>query len=209
MRLVLGDDHRLFVEPLAAALAGRGHDVVIATTVNDAIQAVEDHHPDLCVMDLRFPDGDGLDAVAAVHARRPSCPVVVLSGSLDARDPAAAMAAGAVGFLRKDQPVAAIFNALDRIAAGDELAPPVSPRAAAPPAEHGRVRNVVAGLTQRERQVLDRLVEGEDTVEMARSLGVAPSTTRTHVQNVLDKLGVHSRLQAVALVLGAGVGGEP
>lgn len=204
MKVVLGDDHRLFAEPLAAALARRGHEVIIATSVVDALRAVEEHAPDLCVMDLRFPDGDGLDAVAALDRRFPSCPVVVLSGSADSRDPVAASAAGAVGFLHKAQPVAAILDALDRIAAGHGLDPLPAPRSSGHADERGGARELVAALTQRERQVLDRLVEGEDTVEMARSLGVAPSTARTHVQNVLDKLGVHSRLQAVALVISAG-----
>jgi DNA-binding NarL/FixJ family response regulator len=208
MRLVLGDDHRLFAEPLAAALVHRGHEVFIATTVPETIRAVEEHDPDLCLMDLLFPDGDGLEAVAAVRARSPSCRVVVLSGSADPSAPAAAVASGAVGFLSKAQPVTAIFDALDRIAAGDELEPLPSPRASSSGDEHGEVRERVAALTRRERMVLQRLVEGEDTVEIARFLGVAASTARTHLQNVLNKLGVHSRLQAVSLVLAARADGE-
>ena len=209
MRLVLGDDHRLFAEPLAAALAHRGHEVFIATTVPDAVRAVEEHDPDLCVMDLAFPDGDGLEAVVAVRERFPSCRVVVLSGSADAHAPTSSAAAGAMGFLSKAQPVSAIFDALDRIAAGSELESPSpspsSSRAAFGSDERGGVRERVAGLTRREREVLQRLVEGEDTVEIARFLGIAASTARTHLQNVLNKMGVHTRLQAVALVVGAGV----
>jgi two-component system, NarL family, nitrate/nitrite response regulator NarL len=203
VRLVLGDDHRLFAEPVAAALTRRGHDVVIATNVAGAVEAVGEHAPDLCLMDLRFPDGNGLDAVTAMRDRFPACPVVVLSGSDDAHASAAAAAAGAVGFLSKAQPLAAIFEALDRIAAGKELEPRSSPRAEYSD-DRSRARDLVAGLTERERQVLRRLVEGDDTVAIARSLGIAVSTARTHLQSVITKLGVHSRMQAVALVVGTG-----
>jgi two-component system nitrate/nitrite response regulator NarL len=208
VRLVLCDDHRLFVEPLAAALEMRGHDVRVVTSPHAAIQAVEDGGADLCVADLRFPDGSGLQIVAALRRRQPPCPVVILSGSAEGGDIAAAMAAGAMGFLRKDQPVSAVFDALDRIAAGRSVAAGVIPRSPAASGPDVAVRRLVDRLTQREREVLHRLVWAEDTVGIARSLGVAPSTARTHLQNVLLKLGVHSRLEAVALVVGAGMDGE-
>jgi DNA-binding NarL/FixJ family response regulator len=202
--IVLCDDHRLFVEPVARALRLRGHEAVITTSPAEGIAAVDRHHPDVCVMDLRFPDGDGMEAVAALRQRQPSCPVVVVSGSDDPRDADAALRAGAVGVLHKALPISEIFDALDRVAAGEELTPAAVPRPVASD-ERTRVRELVHCLTMRERQVLGRLVEADDTVGIARSLGVSPSTARTHLQNVLLKLGVHSRLQAVALVVGSGV----
>jgi DNA-binding NarL/FixJ family response regulator len=206
--IVLCDDHRLFVEPVARALRLRGHEPVITTSPAEGIAAVEQHRPDVCVMDLRFPDGDGVAAVAALRQRHPWCPVVVVSGSDDPRDAAAAVRAGAVGVLHKALPICEIFDALDRVAAGEELTPAaVVPRPVASD-ERTRVRELVHALTLRERQVLGRLVEADDTVGIARSLGVSPSTARTHLQNVLLKLGVHSRLQAVALVVGSGVDRE-
>ncbi|MGY1779688.1 response regulator [Geodermatophilus sp. SYSU D01036] len=208
MRLVLCDDHRLFVEPLAVALARNGHDVVVATSPPRALEAVAEHRPDLVVLDLRFPVGDGIDTLTELRARRPACPVVILSGSVDTSDLAAAAAAGAAAFLRKDQPVAAIIDALDRVAAGRAVpAPPMARRRGATDA-HERVRRLVDRLTDRESEVLQALIRAEDTVEMARSLGVEPSTARTHVQNVLLKLGVHTRLQAVALAVSAGLDAE-
>ena len=202
MRLVLCDDHRLFAESMADALTSRGHEVVVAASPAEALRAVDEHQPDLCLMDLRFPHGNGLDAVTEISTRHPFCAVVVFTGSVDADDVAAATAAGAVGLLRKDQPVSAVFEALLRIADGHELLPPPLPRVDLPPSEERRVRDLVAGLTRREREVLGLLLEAEDTSVIARSLGVAPSTARSHLQRVLEKLGVHSRLQAVALVAG-------
>ncbi|MGY1620137.1 response regulator [Geodermatophilus sp. SYSU D00691] len=208
MRLVLCDDHRLFVEPLAAALARHGHEVVVANTPGRLLTAVREHRPDLVLLDLRFPVGDGIEALTALRARHPDCPVVILSGSTDPRDQAAAVGAGAAAFLRKDQPVAAILDALQRVAAGRAVPAPPVPGRRGGSAEQDRVHRLLAHLTERERQVLQLLVSAEDTVEIARSLGVETSTARTHVQNVLLKLGVHTRLQAVALVVGAGVEDE-
>lgn len=202
MRVVLCDDHRLFIEPFAAALGRRGHDVVVVTQPGAVFRAVDRHRPDLCVVDLKFPQANGLDLVAELRRRHPACRVVVLSGSAGARDASAAAALGAVGFLQKDQPISAIFDALDRIAAGGTVSHLPRPRDGG---ERDQVRWLIEQLTKREREVLQRLISAEDTLDIARAMGVAPSTARTHLQNVLFKLGVHNRLQAVALVVGAGI----
>ncbi|MFD2092811.1 response regulator transcription factor [Blastococcus deserti] len=204
MRLVLCDDHRLFAEPVAVALEGRGHQVVVATSPAEAFRAVAEEEPDMCLMDLRFPDGDGIDAIAELTRGHPLCAVVVLSGTADPGAVDEARAAGAAGFVRKDQPLSAVFAALDRIAAGRPPAPPPPP-ADVDGQRRGPTRQLLDALTQRERQVLRCLVHAEDTVGIARSLGVAPSTVRTHLQRVLQKLGVNNRLQAVALVANAGL----
>jgi DNA-binding NarL/FixJ family response regulator len=208
VQLVLCDDHRLFAEPFATALVLRGHQVVVTTTPAQAIQAVDECEPDVCLIDLRFPDGNSLDAIAELRTGHPDCPVVVLSASADLHDQSAVAAAGAAAFLRKDQSVSAIFEALDRIVSGRPVAVPPLPRASVPSEQYSRVHGLVAQLTTRERQVLRHLVEAEETIVIANLLGVAPSTARTYLQNVLFKLGVHTRLQAVALVVTAGLDGE-
>jgi two-component system nitrate/nitrite response regulator NarL len=212
VRLVLCDGHRLFAESMAGALEARGHLVVVTTSPAGAVHAVDEHEPDLCLMDLRFPGTSGLDAVSAIRAQHPFCDVVVFTGSAAADDIAAAGAAGATGFIAKDQPVAAVFDAIRRIARGQQLPPPPSLQADAAPTEGRRVRGLIDSLTRREREVLHLLLDAEDTAHIARSLGVAPSTARSHLQSVLEKLGVHSRLQAVALVADLavdGVAGRP
>jgi DNA-binding NarL/FixJ family response regulator len=207
VRLVLCDDHRLFAEPFGAALTARGHAVVLTTTPAEGVAAVEEHAPDLFLVDLHFPEGDAFDVIATVSRRRPRCPVVVLSGSFDQRDVTAAEAAGAAAFLRKDQAVSVIVETLERAAAGQDRLPRPAP------SPGGRQRwgagAPLGSLTERERQVLDRLLEAEDTDGIARSLGVAPSTVRTHLQSVLLKLGVHNRLEAVNVALEAGLAAEP
>lgn len=205
MRLVLCDDHRLFAEPFGAALTARGHRVVLATTPAQGIRAVEEHGPDLFLVDIHFPEGNAFAAIAAVSRRRPACPVVVLSGSSDHRDAVAATDAGAAVFLRKDQAVSGIVETLERVAAGRKPLPSPASSASAAGRETRRSSAALGELTGRERQVLERLLEAEDTAGIARSLGVAPSTVRTHLQSVLLKLGVHNRLEAVNVALEAGL----
>jgi DNA-binding NarL/FixJ family response regulator len=209
VRFVLCDDHRLFVEPFASALALRGHEVTVTTNPAEAIRAVGEREPDVCVMDLRFPGGESFDAIAELRRTHPSCPVAVLTGSEGADDPAAAAAAGAAGFLRKGQPVSTLFEALERIATGRDLVIVPEPRSAATSKDTARSRQLIGHLTAREREVLQHLVDAQDTLAIARAMGVAPSTARTHLQNVLLKLGVHTRLQAVAVAVEAGIGAEP
>jgi DNA-binding NarL/FixJ family response regulator len=209
VRFVLCDDHRLFVEPFASALALRGHEVTVTTSPAEAIRAVDEREPDVCVMDLRFPDGESFEAIAELRRAHPSCPVAVLTGSEGVDDLAEAAAAGAAGFLRKGQPVSTLFDALERIATGGDLVMVPRPRSAATSKDTARSRQLIGHLTAREREVLQHLVDAQDTLAIARALGVAPSTARTHLQNVLLKLGVHTRLQAVAVAVEAGIGAEP
>jgi DNA-binding NarL/FixJ family response regulator len=208
VRFVVCDDHRLFIEPFAAALGMRGHEVLVVPRPEAVVRTTARYRPDLCVVDLKFPGASGLDLLADLRRADVDCRVVVLSGSTSVRDAAAAAAAGAAGFLRKDQPMATLFSALERIAAGAVVAPAPLPRRPQDSDEHAHARRLVASLTQRERDVLHRLLRAEDTLGIAKALGVAPSTARTHLQNVLFKLGVHNRLQAVALVVAAGVENE-
>ena len=207
MRLVLCDDHRMFAEPLATVFERRGHQVLVTTSPPEAVRAVGEFRPDVCMIDLRFPDGDGIEAALDLRSRHPWCPVVVLSASADDRDVAAARAAGVAGFLRKDQPVDAVLDALDRVVAGAEVTVPRTRRGSGSE-DQARVRRLLAQLTGRERQVLRGLLRADDTWAIARTLNVAPSTARTHLQNVLVKLGVHNRLQAVALVVDMGMDSE-
>jgi DNA-binding NarL/FixJ family response regulator len=200
MRLVLCDDNRLLCEALAFIFQARGHPVAaIATRAADGVAAVATYRPDACLLDLRLPDGSGLDAARTIRRHYPDTKVLVLSG-LD--DPAVVVEAkkiGVAGFLRKDAKTDAIVAALDVIEAGGAAFGPrysgqVTWRTAAPPRE-----NLLGTLTPRETQVLRRIVAGQSTGQMAREMDVAPSTLRSYVKNILAKLGAHSRLQAAAI----------
>jgi len=211
VRIVLCDDHRLLVEAFATALRARGHEVVaLAITPEDGYRAVIEQKPDVAVVDLFFPHGSGLDVTAKITAEWPDSKVLVLSARADPNLVNAALSAGAAGFVLKGQSIDGILHALDRVAAGETAVDPELLRAAirARPDPVGSHSDRLRFLTGREREALRRIAGGESTKEIARAMGVSHSTARTHVQNVLTKLGVRSRLQAVALLAREGLTDE-
>ncbi|HEU4348815.1 MAG TPA: response regulator transcription factor [Actinoplanes sp.] len=206
MRLVLCDDHRLLVDAFATALRGHGHEVVaLATTPEEGYRAVRAHDPDVCVLDLSFPGGSGLDAARRIAAEQPRCKVLILSGRSDPDLIMAALSLGAAGFVLKEQGLDGILLALDRVAAGEVAVDAHLLRAAAKAPQRPVRAYRLRFLTPREREALLRIAQGESTKEIARAMRVSQSTARTHVQNVLTKLGVRSRLQAAALVAKEGL----
>jgi two-component system, NarL family, nitrate/nitrite response regulator NarL len=200
MRLVLCDDNRILCEALASILQARGHRILaIATSVTDSITAVATHRPDACLLDLRFPDGTGLDAARAIRDCHPDTRILVLSGLDDPAVLSEAKKIGVAGFLRKDGKADTIMDALDVIGAGGTAFGPkysgqASWRRAVPPRE-----DLLGTLTPRETQVLKRIVAGQSTGQMAREMDVATSTLRSYIKSILAKLGAHSRLEAAAI----------
>ena len=207
MRLVICDDHRLLLDTLGAALVGRGYTVAaLVTTAADAVAAVRDNDPDIAIIDVHLTAGSGLAAAAEIVRAHPQTKVLMLSASPDAELVRAALEIGAAGFVRKDQSVDGIVRRLEQVAAGEaafDLV--VLRRAVSAPAASGAAQQLARQLSKREREVLALLVEGRATSEMASELHIADSTARTHVQNVLVKLGAHSRLQAAAIAAQTGL----
>jgi two-component system nitrate/nitrite response regulator NarL len=210
VRIVLCDDHRLLLEAFATALRGYGHDVVAAVTApEDGYQAVLEHKPDVCVLDLCFPAGSGLEAAKRITSANPACKVLILSARSDPDLVLAALSAGAAGFVLKEQSIEGIVRAINGVAAGESAVDPQLLRAAIRMPQPRRVEmERLRFLTRREREVLRRIAEGESTKEIARAMQVSLSTARTHAQNVLTKLGVRSRLQAAAVVAREGLADE-
>lgn len=200
MRVVLCEDHRLLLEALATALAQHGH-VVEAAVTNpvDAVRAVERHDPDVLLTDLSFPVGSGLDAAREVKARHPRTKVVVITGADEPTYLAEALEAGVSGYVLKGQRIEAISAAIDVAAGGGFTVNPALLRQLRRSEPIPQQRRRGHDLTERERTVLDMLARGFETRQIVRRLGVSESTVRTHVQNILAKLGVHSRLQAVVV----------
>ena len=215
MRLVLCDDNRMLCEALSSVLEARGHEVLAITTrASESVAAVVAHGPDACLLDLRFPDGNGLDAAREIRRRRPETKIVVLSCLGDPAALSAARKMGIAGYLRKDQKATAIAGAIDAIGNGGTAHDPQFPRQAGrratpvsqgQPNGHGQLRT----LTPREIEVLRRIVAGQDTARMAREMNIATSTLRSYIKNILAKLGAHSRLQAAAIARRAAGRGRP
>jgi two-component system nitrate/nitrite response regulator NarL len=212
VRLVLCDDHRLLAEALATALRAHGHEVVaVATTPEAGYRAVVEHRPDVCVLDVGFPGASGLDMVARITSANQDCKVLMLSGRSSPDMVNAALTAGAAGFVLKEDGIDRILHALDRVLDGEAVVDSALLRAAlsVPMPRRSAESQRLRSLTPREQQALRRIAAGDSTKEVARAMQVSESTARTHVQNVLTKLGVRSRLQAAALVAREGLTDEP
>jgi len=202
MRLLLCDDHRMLVDALSIALTDNGHTVVAtALDPDEAVEAAREHQPDACLLDVNFPQGNGLSAIRRIREVSVDTKVVILSGSLSRGVVADAIAQGAAGFVGKEKPIGAIIEALELARQGQLAVDPLALQdALRPRSQDDDPLWVLKFVTEREWDVLRCIMDGLSTQEMADQLGVHRSTARTHVQNLLNKLGVHSRLQAAALM---------
>jgi two-component system nitrate/nitrite response regulator NarL len=202
MRIVVCDDHLLLLEALGLALGARGHEVVaLAGTPEEAVSAVAMHRPDVCLLDVNFPGGTSVSAIHEIREISPETKVVMLSAEADHSIVGRAIAEGASGYVGKEKPIVEIVEMLDRAVRGQlAVEPSLLRRALRPQKSTDDPLWALQFLTDREWQVMRCIMDGQTTEEMATSLGVQRSTARTHVQNLLTKLGVHSRLQAAALM---------
>jgi two-component system nitrate/nitrite response regulator NarL len=202
MRLLICDDHKMLVDALNMALTNHGHTVVAtALDPDEAVKAAREYQPDVCLLDVNFPGGNGLSAIRRIREVSAGTKVVILSGSLGKGLVAEAIAQGAQGFVGKEKPIGAIIEALELAQQGHLAVDPlVLQDALRPRAQDDDPLWVLKFVTEREWEVLRCIMDGLSTEQMAEQLGVHRSTARTHVQNLLTKLGVHSRLQAAALM---------
>ena len=206
IRVLFVEDHQLLADALAAMLA-REPDmqvVGIAGTVADAkIMARE--QLDVVLMDYRLPDGTGAEATRAIKARWPAARVVMVTALTDDETLLESIQAGADGYLTKDRAAEDVVTAVRAAHAGETLLPRSViveiARRVAVARERGDERRVVEPLTPRELEILRALTEGMSTPEICERLFIAPNTLRTHVQNIMGKLRVHSKLEAVAFAL--------
>ena len=203
MRILLCDDHVLFCDALRSALVPQGHEVHSCFRPEDAVELTRCSRFDVVVMDLGFPEGYEIDAVAAIKAilaHDAGTAVVVLSATAETALLLEAVHAGAAALCSKSQRLQEIVGVIQR--AGGSQGAPAGPGAVARlPRGESDERALAAFLTPREFEVLRRLVLGQSTHTIAAELGVSYSTSRTHIQNVLVKLGVHSRLSASAFAV--------
>ncbi len=206
IRVLLVDDHRLIPESLARVLE---HEpdmrvVGIASSVAETRALVKDP-VDVVLMDYRLPDGTGVDATRMIKARWPNSRVVMLTAIDDDEVVLESIQAGADGYITKDRAVADVIATVRAAHAGATLLPrsliEAIARRVAETRERQADRVPVETLTPRELEVLRALVEGLSTQEICERLHITPNTLRTHVQNIMGKLHVHSKLEAVAFAL--------
>jgi len=214
LTLLICDDHRVLTDALAAAIGSEEGIDFVADPVHrpeDAIDLCRELSPDVVLMDIQL-EGE-MDGVQATREIRRSCPgtnVVVMSATGDARRIVAAVEAGACGFLTKTEPLEEVVRAIRSAARGEVLIDPgvltsVLREIAADREAKGDVDSRFARLTDREREILQMLAEGARNDQIAKRLFIRAQTVQTHIRNMLSKLGVHSRLEAVSLAVRHGV----
>jgi DNA-binding NarL/FixJ family response regulator len=209
LRLLIADDQPLMRAGFRAVLEATGEMEVVAEAADgiEAIAAAREFRPDVILMDIRMPELDGIEAIK----RLPNHRVLVLTTFGLDEYIVEALRAGASGFITKDVPTAELVHAVRVVAAGDALLTPAVTRqlldrvARRLPASVGQGPGSLEDLTDREREVLELLARGMSNAEIAEALVVGEATVKTHVSNVLTKLGLRDRVQAVVLAYEIGL----
>ncbi len=199
--LVVGDDHSVFLDAMSTILGQRGYEVTVADSVAETIESVRLLQPDVCLIDRHFAGDNGIEAIAEMIVASKHTKVLVLSADPDTEGVRQALNVGAAGYLHKTRGVAALTGAIERVLRGEVVVdvPKAMKKRLLP--QQDDAHRLAGFLTPREWECLRQLVEGLDTAAMATRLGVSPATVRTHVQSLLTKLGVHSRLEAASFAV--------
>jgi DNA-binding NarL/FixJ family response regulator len=201
------DDHEILAEGVRRLLDSCADINVIDVvgTLSDAVEASLRLHPDVVLMDYQLPDGDGVTAVARIKRESPNIQVVMLTGSGDdERLARRAFEVGCCGFLGKSRSVEDLLAVVRAAYAGEVLITPSMLLRLLPKVTH-QYDGVGAGLSRRELEVLGVMAEGGTDKDIASRLFVSLNTARKHTQNIIRKLGAHSKLEAVVIAVREGV----
>lgn len=208
IRIILADDHEVVRRGLRMTIQGEDDMQLVgeASSGRQAIELVSASPPDVVLLDVRMPDGDGVEAARAIHSAQPQVAILMLSSFGDDAPLFAALRAGALGYLLKDASGDALVAAIRGAVRGEpQLHPTIARRlmqvAPALPADP------LAALTQREREVLRLLGQGLSNKEIASALTLTEITVKGYVSTVLDKLQVADRTQAALLAVRYGLVG--
>jgi DNA-binding NarL/FixJ family response regulator len=205
IRVLIIEDHRMFAQALRSALDSED-DIAVsdtAATVADGLDAARSIRPDIVLMDYRLPDGDGVDAARRVKADLPDTRIVMLTATGSDEVFRQAIAAGCSGYVTKDQSVDQLVLSVRAAYKGEALiSPEMLSRLVSKP---GDVTRPGHDLTPREIEVLKLVARGLSNPAIAAKLGIRLATVRNHVQSLISKLYAHSKLEAVAVAVRAGI----
>jgi two-component system response regulator DesR len=193
IRVLLAEDQALVRGALAALLSLEGDIEVVAEVARgeDVVPAALDARPDVALLDIEMPGGDGLTAASALRAALPACRVVILTTFGRSGYLRRAMESGAVGFLLKDAPATDLARAVRRVVAGERVVDPELALAALSDGDNP--------LSGRERDVLAAALNGASIADIAAQLSLAQGTVRNHLSTAIQKLHVHNRMEAAHL----------
>lgn len=197
--VLIVEDHTVLSDALVSALESHGfHAVRTAGTIAEALNSAGTRCPDVVLMDFRLPDGEGTKAAAEIRASCPDSKVVMLTAEAHESVVLAAIEAGCSGYLLKSAQLEEVIDAVRAAHAGEALISPAM-LARVLPQLRGEKGGVGERLSRRETEILGLLAEGRSNQSIADDLVLSPHTVRNHVQRIIQKLGAHSKLEAVAI----------
>jgi DNA-binding NarL/FixJ family response regulator len=209
IRLMLADDHRMLREGLRRSMSDQGFDVVgEARDGDEAVRLAEELEPDVILMDVTMPEMDGVEACRAVRAQVPDTKVVMLTMHADQEVLAAAIRAGACGYLVKDCSTEEIASAVRMAVSGETV---LSPQLAASMLDEVRKLDQAPTpdeeriVTKREEEVLQLIADGCSTPEVAERLYISQKTVKNHLASIYQKLDARDRTQAVLQAVRMGI----
>jgi DNA-binding NarL/FixJ family response regulator len=199
--LVIIDDHEALREGLAVLLRQGGMEVVAAAAnVAAGLDVVDDTHPDVAIVDIRLPDGNGIDLTRRLLERSPDLGVILYTGDSDFDLLYDGLDSGARGYALKAGSIDELLSAVEQVAAGGTYVDPRLDRVLLSEGATSRLPN----LTPREREIMHLMAEGGTAQDVGDALGVSVETVRTHVRNVIRKLQARNRVHAIAIALQRG-----
>src|SRR5919202_7039390 len=211
IRVLITDDHAIVRDGLRLILETTEEIVVIGEAANgkEALERVDEMHPDVVLMDLRMPEMDGLEAIQRLQAEHPGVAIIILTTYNEDELMLRGLQTGAQGYLLKDMERETLIATIEAAARGETLLKPeILRRVLAYQRRAAESRPSPAGdemrLTERELEVLRAVATGERTKEIARRLAISERTVKAHLTSVYTKLGVDSRAAAVAVAAQAG-----
>jgi DNA-binding NarL/FixJ family response regulator len=209
IKLILADDHPVFVSGLRAVFDAEDDMTVmsVATTGREAVRAAMEHQPDVAVLDLNMPDGDGLWVCGQLRTAGLATRALILTMYDDDENVLAALRAGAYGYTLKGSGPDEIVAAVRAVARGEALFGAGIAAQMLSQFSRTAATSPFPQLTEREHEVLGLLAAGRDNAAVARRLGVSSKTVRNHVSNIITKLQVSDRSGAILRARDAGMGG--
>lgn len=203
--VVIADDHELFRRGLRMVLDDEA-DIDVVAEAGDGAEAVAratELTPDVVVMDVRMPKRSGIEATQELKERLPDCRILMLTISDEEDDLYQAVKSGANGYLLKEISIDEIGNAVRSVHGGQSLISPsmasklLDEFAAMIKKEEEKTQATAPRLTPREMEVLEHVAKGMNNREIAKALYISENTVKNHIRNILDKLHLHSRMEAV------------
>jgi len=204
-RLLVVDDHEVVRQGLVALLDRRPNFQVVAEagTVEEALAQARLHQPDIVIMDVRLPDGSGVEACREIRADLPDTRIVMLTSFPDDEAVLSAIVAGAAGYLLKQIRARDLISALEAVGRGESLLDPaVTEKVLARVRQiaSGEIHDELSGLTPQERKILMLVAEGKTNKEIASEIFLSDKTVKNYVSSILAKLNLERRAQAAAFV---------